>query len=180
MILTDTDWIFIFLFWFYIEPITIFSSQFRLYTHNLSCFLLIPSFHNFVFTCFFTVVSQFLPVEMKTFTMFIMFLLAVLFPSFFGLPKPLFLSFFRFPNSLYSLSDMDASYKMLCHVWSFHTDLPYPIILQGHALPCSFVFYDRECHLSQIFHLHVLTLDFSALWIFSASMKFFLTACKAF
>ena len=51
--------------------VNIFSSWFRLCSHNLFCFPLITSFHfifhNFASTWFFTVIFQFLPVDMKTF-----------------------------------------------------------------------------------------------------------------
>ena len=92
----DTDRIFIFSFWLYIQPITIFSSWFRLFTHNPSHFPLITSFHfifhKFASTWFFTAVFQFLPVDIKTFIML----------SFIFLPQDLFISFWAvlFPSFL--------------------------------------------------------------------------------
>ena len=162
MIPNDTYWIFIFHFWFYIQPKTIFSSQFWLCTHNISFFSshLFFSFHfillNIASTWVFTVAFQFLPVDMKTFILFFQDFIYLIFGSFLCLLHSFgcYISFIPLDLQilcLLSLNDMDASCKMLNHVWSVHTDLPYRILWQRYAIPCSFVFYDSvTCHKSFI------------------------------
>ena len=173
MIQIDTGWIFIFHFWFYIQLIIIFSSQFRLGNHKLSCFPLITSFHfifhNFVSTWFLTVVfhsslliwslllccpssfssktssisfwavlfPSFLELPYSLFPSFLG-LPNSLFPSFLGLPNTLFPSFLGLPNSLPWLCDMDASHKMLHHVWSVHNWPSLHNTLAGLCYPLQF------------------------------------------
>ena len=184
MIPIDTEWIFIFCFWFSIQLMTIFSSQFRLCIHNRFCFPLITSFHfilhNFASTWFLTVVFQFLPVDRKTFIMlsfilfpqdFIYLILGSFIFSFFGLSNLLFLLFLGLPNPLFAFIEMDASCKIL-HVWSVHSDLSYPIRQQDNSVTC----YNSFIHIIRYIRSQC-SPNFS---LDSASVKFFPAACKAF
>ena len=131
MIPIDTDWIFIICFWFYIQQMTIFSSQ-------LGCALIIfPVFYS---SLLFILYSSILPL--------LIFYCCLSIPSCWyddfyyvtihHLPPSLNLyHFWRFYFlhsldlpilCLPSVSDRNISCKMPFHIWSTHTEFPYPIL----------------------------------------------------